>query len=165
MYLPPPIAVGTASTDTALASLLGNVFWSQGKAYKLVKAAADIATAAAKVVVTAVSSGVPTWVVNTTTTADNGLAAGFIPANQVGSTGTTSVLSGDYFLVQVSGPGKGIINGASVAVGTALSTHTDAGEIDTVTAATAAKLGSTIAVLLETSSANTQHDIKIVNLL
>jgi len=83
---------GTPSSD------LGNVEWSDGVAYRLVKAAAEITSPAGKILVTAATAGVPTWNVNTTTTASNVLVAGVVPAGI-----TATIASGSYFYIQVSG--------------------------------------------------------------
>lgn len=116
------VAIGTASTNPNLAADLGKTVFADGKYYKLVKATGTIATAASRGVVTAFSSGVPTWNV-----AFPAFATGndllFVPAGQVGSTGTTSLIAGDYFLAQVSGPGTGLAGdtAATLAAGTAIS--------------------------------------------
>jgi hypothetical protein len=97
------IVVGTASASANHAPDLGKTVFVDGKIYKVVKATSTIATAASRGVVTAFSAGQPTWSV-----ALPGYPTGndvlFVPAGQTGSTGTTSIIAGDYFLAQVSGP-------------------------------------------------------------
>lgn len=99
-FLPLP---GQASTATDLAGQLGNIYiGADGKIYRLVKAGATIATAASLGLKVGITAGVHDWTVtvpSAATTAD----VVFVPAGQVGSTGTTSLISGDYFMAQVSG--------------------------------------------------------------
>lgn len=97
------IVIGTASTNASHAADLGKLIFIEGKGYKLCKAAATIATAAGRGLVTAFSSGLPTWNVDLAAAAVTDHVV-FVPENQVGSTGTTSLISGDYFYAQVSGP-------------------------------------------------------------
>jgi hypothetical protein len=128
--IPPPFPIGTASTATSLAADLGKVYYWNGNAYRLVKAGATITTAASYTLVTALSSGVPTWAVNTTTTANLWTVAGVVPAGQTGTGATTtSLISGDYFLIQISGPTK-CISAAAIADGGLVGTSTTAGKVD-----------------------------------
>lgn len=124
-----PFPVGTASTDAELAADLGNVYWVGAKAYRLVKAAAALSGARYMTLVTAVSSGVRTWACTTSTTANDPLVAGVVPATQVDSLGAAGLLSGDYFLIQVSGSCKGI-SAAAIAASVPVGTSTTAGKID-----------------------------------
>lgn len=116
------VVVGTASANSAHAADLGKTVFADGKYYKLVKASATIATAASRGLQVAFTAGVPTWsvAIPSFTTANDIV---FVPAGQVGSTNTTSLISGDYFLAQVSGPGTGIAadTAATLAIGTAVS--------------------------------------------
>lgn len=157
----PIIPVGQASAATNLASHLGTRYQKpSGEVYVLCKAAAAIATCASKVLVTAVSSGVPTYVVNTTTSANNGLVMGVVPAGQTGSDGSTGLLSGDYFWLQVGGPAKVITITGSTAIGTGLVTTTTAGKADPVSATYAATTqGAIFGTLLEASNADAASDI------
>lgn len=134
MPLTSPIAIGTASANAIHAADLGKVFWNDGKAYRVVKAEAAIAAAAKLVVSTTLSSGVPTWIVDLpgTTGASVSTPAGVIPENQVGSTGTTGLVAGDYFVVQVSGPCKCVSGGTLAAFDSVGATGT-AGKVDTTT--------------------------------
>lgn len=130
----PPIGVNVVSSDSALSGDLGNVYTVGGKAYRLVKAAADIAAAAKKVLVTAMSSGVPTWAVNTTTTANDSHVVGIVPSGiDAGTTTSGTIDSGEYFLVQVSGPATAIA-AAAVADNAIVATSTTAGSIDDASA-------------------------------
>lgn len=159
------IPVGYASASANHAADLGKTVFVDGKTYRLVKANAAIATAANKVLVrTAGTAG--TWTVNTTTSANSALVAGVVPPGQVGSDGSTGLLSGDYFLIQVGGEATPIVNTGSVAVGTGLTTHTDAGECDAVSGTFAATTpGVVFATLLVASTANTATQAKLVNLI
>lgn len=102
-----PIKVGTASANAAHAADLGKLVFVDGKMYVVAKAASAIAAAAKKGVVTAFSAGVPTWVVDLPVDAI-GESFGIIPAGQTGSTGTTGLVAGDYFMLQISGPFTGL---------------------------------------------------------
>lgn len=100
----PVIVIGTA-TARAVPDL-GRTIEVDGKRYRLVKAAATIASVSGMVLVSALSGGQPTWNVNTTTTVNDQTVAGIVPVGQVGSTGTTSIQSGDYFYIQIAGPAQ-----------------------------------------------------------
>lgn len=116
------IPVGFASANAQHAADLGKTVFVDGKIFKLVKATSTITTAASRGLVTAFSSGAPTWSVALPSypVANDVL---FVPAGQVGSTGTTSLIAGDYFLAQVSGPATGLAadTAATLAAGTAVS--------------------------------------------
>lgn len=104
-----PIVVGTASTNTAHKGDLGKFVFANGKVYIVVQAAATIATAANLGVEIGLTAGVPNWTVNIPAS-EIGHCFGIVPHDQVGSTGTTSIISGDYFLLQIAGPFIGISN-------------------------------------------------------
>lgn len=167
------IKVGQGYTATQLGLYLGsqvefNVDLGGGikatRRYVLVKAAAAIATAASKVLVTAVSSGVPTWVVNTTTTAANFLVCGVVPEGTVGSDGTTGLVADDYFLLQISGHCKLLTVTASTAAGAGLITSTTAGQADPIDSTFGIiDPGTVFATLLETSAAGLS-DVRLVRL-
>jgi hypothetical protein len=112
-----PIKVGTASANAAHAADLGKLIVSDGKMYLVVKAAATIAEAASRGVAIGKTLGVPNWTVNFPADA-TGRDIGLVPAGQVGSTGTTSLVSGDYFLLQISGPGTALSNSTLIASAT-----------------------------------------------
>ncbi len=100
-----PITVGTASANAVHAADLGKITWLNGAAYRVCKNTTLLALAASKGLVTAFTAGVPTWNVDLAGAGgytDFGLV--FVPAGQVGSSNTTSLLAGDYFMGQVSGP-------------------------------------------------------------
>lgn len=99
----PFLSPGQASANAMNAANLGKRIVSDGKIYVLAKAAAAIADAAGKAVETAYVAGFPNWNVDIPASAVS-CGFGIIPSNQVGSTGTTGLVSGDYFLLQVSGP-------------------------------------------------------------
>jgi hypothetical protein len=148
-----PFDVGTASTDANLAADLGKVYRKGVNTFRLVKAAGAISAAASKVLVTAVSSGAPTWSVNTTTTANNGLVAGVVPAGQVDSTGAAGLLSGDYFLLQIGGFCSVLVHTTATAISTGVSTSTTAGSCDAISGTFAATTpGALFASLTAASS-------------
>lgn len=150
MYTSLPLPVGKASTDANLAADLGKLYVANGKVYRLVKISADLTSAASKILVTALSSGVPTWACTTTTTANLWTVAGIVPAGQTGTGATTTTLvSGDYFLLQVSGASK-VISAAAIADGGLIATSTTAGKADDASAA--AGVGA-CGVALEAASA------------
>lgn len=124
--------VVAADIGGTLAGDLGKVFRrADGKAYRLVKAAANIAAAAKKVLVSAISSGAPTWAVNTTTTANDAHVVGIVPSDIVTVSDTASQIdSGSYFFVQVSGAATGIAATTGIADNGLIGTSTTAGSID-----------------------------------
>lgn len=94
-----PIAVGTASTNAVHANDLGKLVLLDGKAYRVCYNTATLANAAGRGLVTARTSGVATWnVALSTNTSGTTEDLVFVPDGQVGSTGTTSLIAGDYFL-------------------------------------------------------------------
>jgi hypothetical protein len=151
-----PIPVGAASAKAAHKKDIGKLYVLGGKMFRLSKMGTALAAAEKKVLVTGVTAGVPTNTVDTTTSAANVLVAGVVPEGQKGSDGSTGLLAGDYFLLQVSGPAKLLTVTASVAIGTGLTTSTTAGSADGVDATYAAtEFGAVFATLLETSLAGT----------
>jgi hypothetical protein len=98
-----PIKIGTASANAAHAADRGKVVFANGKIYVVAKLVTTLADAGARGVTTEFVSGVPTWNVDLPTNAQ-GYAFGVIPDGQTGSTGTTSLLADDYFMLQISGP-------------------------------------------------------------
>lgn len=159
-----PIRVGTASASALHAADLGKTIFVDGAGYRLVRASANITTAANKVVIYADSAA---QTVNVTTTAVSPAVAGVIPAGQVGSTGTTTILSGDYFYVQVSGIATPIVTASGVAAGTAVTTHTTSGEAVAVgTTFAAITVGVVFAALLVASSGTSQPTrARLINLI
>jgi len=100
----PAIPIGTASTSSSLAALLGQQVELGNNTYRLVKASADIANAAGAVCNTTIVTSAPSWLVAASSTAIDPLAVGIIPQGQVGSGSTsTTVYSGEYFYIQTAG--------------------------------------------------------------
>lgn len=148
------VTKAVASTDGFPAADLGNVVFADGKAYRLVQAAGTLA--AKQIVVTALSSGVPTWVVNTTTTANSHLAAGVVPDGHQGAA------ANEYLYVQVSGPAK-VISAAAIADGGLIGTSTAAGKADDATVA--AGVGAIGVALEAAGAADADTDVLIKGLL
>jgi hypothetical protein len=98
-----PIAVGTASANAAHKADLGKVVFANGKIYIVAKLVTTLADAGGRGVVTEFVAGAPTWNVDLPAN-PQGFAFGVIPKGQKGSTNTTALQAGDYFLLQVSGP-------------------------------------------------------------
>jgi hypothetical protein len=114
----PFIAVGKASANALNKANLGKMIISNGKMYVLCKNTTLLAAAAKKGLVSAFSAGVPTWNVDLPADA-TGAPFVIIPAGQVGSDGSTSLLAGDYFLGQISGPFTGLSANTLVRTGAA----------------------------------------------
>ena len=161
----PRINVGTASASAVHAADLGKIIFLDGKGYRLVRANAAISAAANRVVVrTAGTAG--TWTVNTTISPSSPLVAGVIPPGQVGSDGSSGLVSGDYFYVQVSGEATPIITTNALAAGTGIVTDTTAGQGAAVSATYAATTQGTVyASLLVASVTNSATQAKLHNLL
>lgn len=150
----PPLRVGQFASpvtaeglDLIGATKLGGLINIGSRVFRLVRAAADITTPQRLTLVTAVDAGnAPTYSVNTTTTANSSLAVGVVPTEY----GTTTIPSGAYFWVQVSGPAQ-VIAGAAVAQFALVGTSTTAGRVDdlSITAGVGA-----IGVALESAAAN-----------
>lgn len=149
-----PLAVGVADSATQWSTFLGKLFEVNGNIYRMVKASANISSAANKVLVLpAISSHATAWTVNTTTTANSQLVAGVVPSGQTGSDGSTGLVSGDYFLIQVGGIATPLCHTTAVAASTGLATSTTAGSADAVSGTFAATTpGAVFAYLLEATS-------------
>lgn len=108
---------------------LGRIYTENGKRYVLCKAAGALSAPGGKLVVTALdtTSKLPTWVVDTTTTANNHLAVGIIPR-----TLTEALAAGDIFLVQLSGPAE-VISAGAITAGGLIGSSTSAGKVDDAT--------------------------------
>jgi hypothetical protein len=143
------IVIGTASARAEHSADLGKLILVDGKLYRLVKAAVAISAAAKLVVSTALSSGVPTWVVKLAGATGYSVStpAGVVPAGQTGSTGTTAIQAGDYFYVQVSGAAK-CISGGTLAALDAVGATSTAGKVDT-----SSTVGVIIGIATEAASA------------
>lgn len=124
------IRVGTASSNACHAKDLGKTTVLDGITYRIVKASATLATAAKKVVIDTLSAGVKQNSVAFTTTAQDYLVAGVVPAGQVGSTGTTSIISGDYFPLIVGGSNVQVLTDATdILAGSMVGTGTVSGRV------------------------------------
>jgi len=148
------IPVGTATQLAGnVAGLLGQELYIGGKCYRLCKAANAIASAAGKVLVSGVTAGSDySYVVDVTTSANNGLVLGVVPQGQLGSDGSTGLLANDYFWLQTKGLTK-VNTAGSVAVGTGLVTSTTGGQAGAVSATYAATTdGSIFASVIESSA-------------
>lgn len=125
-----PMPVGSSVSNASLASLLGQVYKVESangtKTYRLAKAAAEITSPARKLVVSALSTGLPTWSCNTTT------AAAAQPGGLIPSTHTTTIASGAYFLLQTGGPAEAI-SAAAIAANVSIGSSTTAGKADDAT--------------------------------
>lgn len=124
-----PIKVGETSTDEALQGRLGELFGafdSNGneQIFRLVKNGTTAITAAAgKVLCTGYSSGRPTHVTVTTTTAADEDVAGVVPSDV-----SVTIAASAYYLLQVSGYHSGIVVNVTTALkGDPLHTSTAAG--------------------------------------
>ncbi len=133
-----PIAVGTSSTSADLATKLGELYEKSNsdgtgaKLYRLVKNDSATTMAANYVVITKQVLGVPSYKVNTTTTANHPLVCGVVPSDF----GSNTIADQAYFLLQVSGPCTflcGNLTTSNTAAITALGTATTAGNGQTVT--------------------------------
>lgn len=130
----PPISVGVSDSNGALAQSLGQVYvYRSGTAntntqpatelryYKMVRNNSGGTLSAGAAVIEQRTLGVRNGNVTTTTTAADSNYAGIVP----GEFGTNTVASGDYFLLQIAGPGRPqfalttTLNTLSAALGTA----------------------------------------------
>lgn len=154
MSIAQAIKIGTASANAAHAKDLGKTIVVNGTTYRMFKSTAAVAAAASKVLVTAVSSGTPTYIVATTTSANNSLVACVVPAGQTGSDGSTGLVAGDYFYGIIQGYADVITVTGSTAISTGLSTSTTAGSADPISGTFAATTpGACFGYLMETSNA------------
>lgn len=143
MQLGTPAAAVTGDDIDFFETKLGNLYEIDGKIYRLVKAAAAISTPSKFIVATALSSGAPTWSVNTTTTANDHLVAGVIPSDY-----SATIASGSYFFIQVSGAAQ-VVSAGAFSAGALVGSSTTAGRADD--ASVAAGVGA-IGVALEAAS-------------
>lgn len=100
---------------------LGNLYeTTDGKLYRLVKAAAAItANAGGTFVSTDYSGGIPTWSVSKTTTAADSACVGVVPS------GISTLAASDHFFVQVTGNAQVQANATSVTNGDKIAPSTD----------------------------------------
>ncbi len=123
----PTLQPGSMTSQAVTAADLGKLYIIAGNIHRVVKATSAITSPAGKVLVTALSSGVPTWSVATSVTANDKTVAGVVPAAY-----TATIAAGAYFMLQVSGPVLAL-SAAAILINTAVGTSTTAGKIDAVT--------------------------------
>lgn len=118
---------GLATNYATYATNLGRQWMINGANWRLVKAATAKTAAEARYspFVTTLSGGLPTYIVDTTTSAASYLGIGFGKSTQV------ALAAGDVFLVQTSGFGEAT-SAAAIAAGAMIGTSTTAGKIDDV---------------------------------
>lgn len=120
---------------------LGRIYTINGARWMVVKATGALTTMGRAIVASAVSGGLPTYSVSTTTTVSDNYAIGVCSSAQV------DLAAGDFFLVQGSGYAE-IISAAAIAANVAVGASTTAkkGDDATITAA------GTIGVALESAA-------------
>lgn len=123
-----PLQPGTYTLDPTgqniTAADLGNVYDSLKHRYRLVKASALLTNPQSGVLVSALSSGSPTWVVSSTTTANDFTVVGVCPPTINGAT-TGTIPANAFFLVIVQG-NTSIVSSAAITAGQFLVTSTTA---------------------------------------
>lgn len=150
-----PGSKGLAANNSVYQGNLGRSWIVDGAAWRLVKTANALTSCGRFCLVTAVSGGLPTWIVDTTTSANNKLVIGVLKSTQV------NLAAGDYCLVQVSGFAE-VISAAAIADKAAISTSTTAGKADDATST----VGDTFAYALESAAgADEAVAVRIVNLI
>jgi hypothetical protein len=138
---------GLAANGTLYASNLGRIYTIDGNRWKIVKAAGALTTMGrATVAASSASSGIPTNVATTSTTASDPLVLGVCHSSQV------DLATGDYFLVQGSGYAE-VISAAAIAVGVAVGCSTTAKKVDDATILAAGAIGA----VLELASAGDEN--------
>lgn len=144
-----PITVGSKSTFAGHASDLGNVYQVGAKSYVLVKAAAAITSCGRFALSTALdgTTKLPTYAMNTTTTANDETVLGVCDASQV------DLATGDFFMLQCSGPAE-IQSAAAIAAHALVGSSTTAGKCDD--ASITAGVGA-IGVALESAAGADEH--------
>ncbi len=126
MSLPvPPFNPWDTTTNVVHLADLGKKFNSGGKEYILVRSTAGASGLARKLLVTAVdaTSKLPTFLVTTSTTADDPLAVGVCDPL------LPTVAALGFFLLQTKGPCE-ILSAGAIAAGAVIGTSTTAGKID-----------------------------------
>lgn len=154
-----PFALGSsglAANASVYNTNLGRQWMINGANWRLLKAAT--AKTAAEVryspLVTALSGGLPTYSVDTTTGAASFLGVAFGKSDQV------ALAAGDFFLGQTSGYGEAT-SAAAIAAGAMIGTSTTAGKIDDAGVTAPLMMG----VSLESAAAADELvGIRIVNL-
>ena len=125
---------GLAANASSYAKNLGRTWEVDGGEWMLVKAAAALTTMGRAVLASATSGGLPTYIVNTTTTAADPYVIGVCKSTQV------DLASGDFFLVQRRGYAE-VISAAAIAAGAAVGASTTAKKCDDATMTAAGTVG------------------------
>jgi len=118
-----PFPLGTVETGSFCAGLLGQLYEKDNKVYRLCQADNAITDPENKVVVTAYSAGVPTYVVDVTTTLGDVDVAGVIPNDY----NAINLAADDYFYVQVTGPCQVLAQATTITEGAPLHAGSVAG--------------------------------------
>ncbi len=110
----PPLTIGESDTNAVLAQSLGQQYFFRSgtsstaqaltclKVYRLVKNNSGATLAAGNALVKELTTGFDAGTVTTTTTANDPLFAGIVPAEF----GSNTVTIAAYFLMQIGGPGR-----------------------------------------------------------
>lgn len=139
--LAPPISVGVADTNGALAQALGQEYFFRGatsatggpvtiRGYRLVFNNSGATFAAGAALVEQLTLGISNGYVTTTVVSNDPGYAGHVPSEF----GSVTVAIAGYFLMQISGPGKGQFAN-TVAILVAPTTDTACGMLGTATTA------------------------------
>ena len=150
-----PGGKGLAAYNTLYSVNLGRIYEIDGAHWRLVKTSTSLTSCGRFAVVSAVSGGLPTYAVTTTTTANNVLVTGVLHADQV------DLASGDFCLVQVSGYAE-VVSAAAIGAKGAITTSTTAGKCDDLTAT----VGDTFGYALESAAgADENVAVRLCNLV
>lgn len=124
----PPIEPGTYTLDPAgqniTAADLGKIYDGVKHRYRLVKASALLTNPQSGVLVTALTAGAPTWIVTSTTTANDYTVVGVCTPTINGAT-TGTIPANAFFLVIVSGYST-VVSSAAIVAGQFLVSSTTA---------------------------------------
>ena len=151
----PHMGLNNVSADSNLESALGErVPGPDGSHLKLVKASADIATAAKFILVYTDTAATE---VATSTTASDSKVAGIVPSGIVADTTTDGTIdSGEYFYVIVEGVATAV-SAAAIADGAPIGVSATAGKIDDLSIAA----GGVAAVALEAAT-GADEDVSVL---
>lgn len=143
----PTIPLDKVSTEDEDLANIGEKFTTaDGKTYKLVKASANIASAAKKAVV---YSNTALTQVAATDTADSGKVAGVIPSDiETISSTSGQIDSGDVFWIQTEGPAT-VLGAAAIAADAAVGTSTTSGKVDDASITLKGMMGVAYAAIVE----------------
>lgn len=149
------IATANAGNAGVIAALLGKTYVKDGKTYRFVKTAAALTSMGRRAYVSAQSGGLPTYAINTTTTANDYTVIGGAVADQA------DTASGDGLLLQIGGFGE-LRSAGAIAAGAPVGTSTTAGEVDDATITE----GGSMAVALESAAgADESVGVRFINLI